>query len=132
MFPNQFGLNSKLYDPAWFGRIAGDPACLHFTMFIASTYIDHIQGRSKQAGKAQAHFNQTLHILQNRLAHGSQDISASNSTILVVIGLTFAATILGDLDAAQNHIRGLYSIVSLRGGLRAFHKDKQIQAKICR
>jgi hypothetical protein len=73
-----------------------------------------------------------LAILQQRLAGGDADLSTSDSTILVVIGLTMAAVALGDLETALKHLAGLEKMVILRGGLPALDKNRHLQTKIYR
>ncbi|KAI0380590.1 hypothetical protein F5Y04DRAFT_257035 [Hypomontagnella monticulosa] len=131
MSPLDVGLPSTRNDVSWFEPIQNDVACLHFTIFIAKTYQDIVRGQ-KESQTALAHFIKSLGILQRRIASANHELSTSNSTILVVAGLAMAATALGDLDAAVNHLKGLHEMVALRGGISALLNERQLQAKILR
>ncbi|XXG98038.1 hypothetical protein Hte_004355 [Hypoxylon texense] len=117
---------------SWLEPVLNDAACLHFTIFIAETYRDFIQGQKGNGQSALAHFVKALGILQHRLASNENEGSICDSTILVVIGLTAAANSLGDFDAALHHVRGLQQMVTLRGGILAFKTNMMLQAKILR
>ncbi|KAM5371225.1 hypothetical protein ACJZ2D_008145 [Fusarium nematophilum] len=113
----EFGPPAGQDDQAWFEPILTDPACFHFTVFMAKMYLDFVQGRTENDQKALVHHGKALQVLQQRIAGGDAKLSTSDSTVLVVVGLTTAAISVGDLGNAENHIRGLHKMVSLRGGL---------------
>jgi len=132
MFPFEFGPGSNQPELSWFEPIWNDAACLHFTIFIAKRYLDFVHGQKGNSKMALAHFVKALAILQQRLASSDTELSISNSTILVVVGLTMAATILSDLETALKHLNGLHRIFILRGGMSAFKGNRQLQTKIFR
>jgi hypothetical protein len=131
MFPLEFCLVSKQAKPSSFEPIWNDAACLHFTIFVTKVYLDFTHGEKKINQTAQAHFVKALAILQHRLASSSDKVSTSDSTILVVIGLTMVASFL-DLETALKHLRGLHKMIMLRGGISAFNGNRKLQIKICR
>ncbi|KAI8627606.1 hypothetical protein F5Y19DRAFT_442287 [Xylariaceae sp. FL1651] len=120
---------------SWFEPIKNDPACLHLTMFVAKAYQDSITyGKQQEISSltALASFGKALNLLQQRLLGSDSEASTSESTILVVTGLTMTATALGELETASKHLKGLHKMVMLRGGLLALGGNKQLQTKICR
>jgi hypothetical protein len=132
VFPHEFGLASSQTEASWFDPIWNDAACLHFTVFIAKIYLDFAQGEKENNKTALTHFVRASAILQQRLAGNDNELSTSDSTILVVLGLTMAATSLGDLETALKHIKGLHKMVKIRGGISAFQGNRQLQPKIFR
>ncbi|RDW89759.1 hypothetical protein BP6252_01791 [Coleophoma cylindrospora] len=132
MFPLELSLTSDETEASWFEPIWSDAACFHFTVFIAKEYLAFIHGQTENSQTAQTHFIKALAILQRRLACSNTELSTSDSTILVVVGLTMAATALDDLEMAVKHLKGLHKLVTLRGGISAFKENKHLQTKICR
>ncbi|KAK7752045.1 hypothetical protein SLS62_006009 [Diatrype stigma] len=103
------------------------------SIWKSKAYFNHIDGQRGNDGTAAlVHSVKALAILQQRLAGGDHDLPISDSTILVVVGLTMATTAVGDLETAQKHLTGLHKMVELRGGILAFRANRQLQAKILR
>jgi hypothetical protein len=132
MFPRELGLALNRPENSWVDPVLADPACLHFTLFIVKAYLDIVQGQREPSKAAQFHLGRCLNILQRRLAECDQQVSTSDSTVLVVLGLTVAAIALGDYEAARKHLTGLDRMVHLRGGLAALNRNRLLQTKICR
>ncbi|KAK9771095.1 putative Transcription factor domain-containing protein [Seiridium cardinale] len=132
MFPLQLGWPSEKTEASWFEPIWRDVACLHFTLFTTNTYLSTIYGHEEDRDAALVHFSEALSILQKRLDASDDALSVSDTTILIVVGLTMAATALGDFETAAKHLSGLHKMVALRGGLSSFQGKKLLQAKICR
>ncbi|KAI5457499.1 hypothetical protein BGZ63DRAFT_79872 [Mariannaea sp. PMI_226] len=133
------GMSPLEFDPAssrpkepWFDPVWNDSACLHFTIYVTKVYTNLLHGREQNSGGALVHFITTLSILQQRISYSREHSALSDSTILVVVGLVMLATACGDLEIAQNHLAGLAKMVMLRGGISAFHNNRELQAKICR
>ncbi|KAH8679358.1 hypothetical protein BGZ61DRAFT_457085 [Ilyonectria robusta] len=132
MVPAEFGLVSNQTESSFFEPVLNDTACLHFTLFTTKVYMDSLDGKKEISKIALVHLVNALAILQQRLAGSDKEQTISDSTILVVVGLTMTATALGDLEAAQNHLRGLFKMVMLRGGISAFKENRSLQPKIFR
>ncbi|KAK6079207.1 hypothetical protein SCUP234_05760 [Seiridium cupressi] len=132
MFPLQLGWPSEKTEASWFEPIWRDVACLHFTLFTTNTYLSTIYGHEEDRDAALVHFSEALSILQKRLDGSDDALSVSDTTILIVVGLTMVATALGDFETAAKHLSGLHKMVALRGGLSSFQGKKLLQAKICR
>jgi hypothetical protein len=127
-----FGPNPDQDIPSFLAPILNDPACFHFTFFVSISYLDLIQGNTNDSVKALTHYVTALSILQQRLANGHLMSSTSDSTILVVVGMTITAIVLGDLKTARKHVIGLGRMVTLRGGITAFESNRRLQTKILR
>ncbi|XDG10206.1 hypothetical protein ABKA04_009821 [Annulohypoxylon sp. FPYF3050] len=116
MTPPWVSLSPIQTDGSWLGPIRDDPACFHFTIFVAQAYHDFRQGQKENSKFAMTHFVKALEILQQRLRSGQSETPTSNSTILIVIGLTMVSIALGDFATAMIHFEGLHKMVTLRGG----------------
>ncbi|KAI2611908.1 hypothetical protein GGR54DRAFT_334491 [Hypoxylon sp. NC1633] len=132
MSPLAFGLSPIQSKQSWLEPIWRDAACLHFSIYIAKTYRDFVEGRRGSNETALAHFLKSVRVLQHRLASSDSELPISDSTILVVVGLATAAVAFGDFETASNHIGGLHKMVILRGSISAFSKNRNLQAKILR
>lgn len=133
MLPPDFDPTSHQTEQSWLEPILSDPACFHFTLSIAKMYQCHVHGRNENnSSMALSHSVKALTILQQRLAGGDHELPTSDTTILVVVGLTMAATALGDLQTALMHLTGLRKMVDLRGGISAFTLNRKLQTKILR
>lgn len=132
MLPPEQGLVVHHLDSSWLEPMWNDLACLHFTVFIGHVYFNRLRGREARNETAMVHFAKTLAILRQRFAVGNVEASTSDSTILVVIGLVMAANALGEFQTARQHLSGLQSMVTLRGGMAAFRANKQLQVKMFR
>ncbi|KAH7141032.1 hypothetical protein EDB81DRAFT_69629 [Dactylonectria macrodidyma] len=132
MVPSQFGLASHQTESSFLEPILNDAACLHFTLFTTRVYIDSIRGKTQISKTALSHLVTSLAILRKRLACDDAAQVISDSTILVVVGLTIAATALGDLETAVQHLQGLHKMVMLRGGISSLRWNKTLQTKIFR
>lgn len=108
-----------------------DVCCLHSLMFSVRTFVDGISNK-EPSRLARYHYGQTLQLLQARLYEFDQTSAISDATIMVVITLAGAAELIGDLEAATSHIKGLEKIVNLRGGVRALNTHNNLQVKVCR
>ncbi|KAF4463814.1 hypothetical protein FALBO_9364 [Fusarium albosuccineum] len=126
----QFGPATVQSDASWFEPIVSDTACMHFTLFISKVWLNSMQGTATDKRQALVHHGKALSTLQQRLASGDVKQATSDSTVLVVLGLTTAALGFGDLANAENHMRGLHKMATMRGGLSEFKTKKQLQGKI--
>ncbi|KAI2472639.1 hypothetical protein F4781DRAFT_316855 [Annulohypoxylon bovei var. microspora] len=130
MSPPVIGTSSSQTDKSWFEPIWSDPACLHFTIFIAKACQDYLQGQKEYSKFALTHLVKALGLLRQRVAFGASEKSTSDSTIVVVVGLTMVAIALGDFEVSKMHLDGLHKMVILRGGITAFFQNKLLQTKI--
>ena len=74
---------------------------------------------------------ETLAMLQHRI-YGHQ-LATSDATILVVACYAMiTAVVSSEPESSRKHMMGLYRMVELRGGTKAFQHNDQIQVKLCR
>lgn len=89
-------------------------------------FVDGPSNEIQLSRAAAFHHAQTLRLLQARLndfAQGQRDIVLGDSTLMVIIFLSLAAELMGNFQAAENHVSGLLKIVNLRG---AWHRWARI------
>lgn len=78
------------------------------------------------------HIVKALNILSDRMSVADENVVA-DSTISVVISMVLAGDFIADYKAAENHMRGLYKLVVMRGGLAGLHGDTWgLQTKVLR
>ncbi|KAI1751545.1 hypothetical protein F4782DRAFT_540820 [Xylaria castorea] len=133
--PPDLGLVQDQSELSWLEPIKSDPACLHFTMFVARMWKDSIAARGEQNTISQASlisYGKALSFLQQRLTGDAGDVSTSDSTLIVVTGLVMGSLALHDFKTALNHVKGLHQMIVLRGGLSTLNGNKKLQFKVCR
>ncbi|KAI0547962.1 hypothetical protein F4679DRAFT_552682, partial [Xylaria curta] len=133
--PPDLGLAQDQSELSWLEPIKSDPACLHFTMFVAKMWKDSIAARGERNTISRAplvSYGKALNLLQQRFVSCTSDMSTSDSTLLVVTGLVMSSLALRDFKTALNHVKGLHQMTALRGGLSTLNGNKQLQFKICR
>ncbi|TRX89909.1 hypothetical protein FHL15_009181 [Xylaria flabelliformis] len=133
--PPDLGLAENQSELSWLEPIKSDPACLHFTMFVAGMWKDSIAVRGEQNTISQASlvsYGKVLNLLQQRFTDGASDVSTSDSSLIVVTGLVMGSLALCDFKTALNHLKGLHQMIVLRGGLSTLNGNRRLQFKICR
>lgn len=99
---------------------------VHSLLFTAQAF--HDLSRTSSYGEiAQFHLAKTLWHLQQSI--NSSDEARKTSTMAVVTMLATAAAILGDLETAEKHIRGLHQIVEFCGGLKTLEQNRMVMHK---
>lgn len=105
---------------------------LHSMIFTTQSFHDMKSG-GRPGPLALFHFCKTLGLLQQRIATNDDILAVSDATMMVVMTLATAASVIGDHEAAMTHMNGLCRIVELRGGLEALRNNEgMLQSKICR
>ena len=106
-----------------------DAAALHITAFameaLVDRYLRHQHGCQTHPAAA-LHLQKGLQILRERFRGEVNNDQVSNSTISVVTKLASSAHLEGDQAASQQHIRGLRSMVDIRGGLNCINNKSMI------
>jgi Fungal specific transcription factor domain len=113
----------------WFEYLLSDAPFLHSILWTTQAYFDWIQG-TRISEKALIHESKAITLLQERLNHPR--IAVRDTTIAVVVNLVLTAALVGQFSTARKHMRGLYQILKLRGGLKQLKGNSQLQIKICR
>ncbi|KAI1733986.1 hypothetical protein F4680DRAFT_365255 [Xylaria scruposa] len=132
-FPIEVFLDHPPKDIRWLEPLLSDAAWVHTMAFSAHAYFDVLCHRSTRPNNewSSPHFTETLHILRERMRLG-EDIATSNSTLLVVVALATHAILHGEFEVARCHVRGLYRIVHLRGGIDTFRPYHKLLVEILR
>ncbi|KAK7433157.1 hypothetical protein QQZ08_000088 [Neonectria magnoliae] len=128
--PSTYTLELALTDSATdvfcFSNLSQHPALLHSVLFTAQAFSDLSLGLPY--GKiAQAHLAKTLYHLQQSVQNS--DEATTSSTMVVVLSLATAAALLGDVQSAATHMKGLHRMIELRGGLKTISKGGMLEHK---
>jgi hypothetical protein len=125
----------------WFRWLLSDTAYLESVLFMVSGFQDLVDSKASgsnsegawnlsYSNRTQYHLRKTLQLLQEKIQE--TDTQLSDSTLAVVTTLAMMADASGDASACQTHVAGLKKMVKMRGGLRGFEGNRQIQIKLCR
>jgi hypothetical protein len=132
IYPTHLCLVVRPSSGGWFASLWTDVVYFHALLFSAGILADTSQGGLISA-PSMKYLSDTIRLLQKRLSEPDPKLAASDATIMTVVGLSAAAAICGDMDAARNHVSGLFRLVELRGGLAtltATHPN--LIAKVCK
>ncbi|TVY26283.1 hypothetical protein LHYA1_G005806 [Lachnellula hyalina] len=130
MYPIELCLSFDLQHSVWIQYLALDPLYCHSLLWTTQTYFDWLNGSGVSPIQIQ-HAHQTLVGLRERLTLDAE-LATSDATIVVVVSLIMMNAFVGDYKSARKHVRGLHKMVEMRGGVRAFGGNTQIQLKMCR
>lgn len=129
MYPIELCLTFSPQNSVWIEYLAVDTLYCHSVLWMTQAYFDWRRGLQPSQIQAQ-HAHETLVLLQQRLRDGR--LALSNASICVVVTLVMISALLGDVVTAKKHFLGLFKMVELRGGVKAFGEESQIQLKVCR
>ena len=141
MYPAEWCFEFDRTKCCWFRWLFHDTPYLHSVLFMVSAFQDLVNQKATSTGKNETRgFNfspqtqqllrRTIELLQERIQDREQQVS--DTTVAVVTTLAMMADASGDGTACKAHVAGLKKIVKIRGGLRGFDDNRQIQIKICR
>ncbi|KFY32795.1 hypothetical protein V495_08731 [Pseudogymnoascus sp. VKM F-4514 (FW-929)] len=119
---------------AWIAPLAFDPAYLHSMIFSSQYYFDAVLPRSFSLinQRSLPHYLETVKLLRERLAHGSDSAKLSFTTMAAVMALAAHALWTGNHAFARYHVEGLRKIVNLRGGVDTFKVHPKLLMEIFR
>jgi hypothetical protein len=129
MYPVELCLYFNPKSTVWFEYLQTDIMFLHSQMWLAQSLSDWNQGH-EPSPRALLHQNKTINILKQRLF--DSELAVLDTTISVVVGLVNMSALSGHAEEALKHMKGLYRMVSMRGGVRALRQNTQLQIKVCR
>lgn len=116
----------------WFASLWTDVVYFHALLFSAGILADTSRG-GLISTPSMKYLSDTIRLLQNRLNESDPKLVASDATIMTVVGLSATAAICGDMDAARNHVSGLFRLVEVRGGLATLTATHpSLIAKVCK
>ncbi|KAF4446446.1 hypothetical protein FALBO_17072 [Fusarium albosuccineum] len=129
----------------WFRWLLQDAAYLQSVLFMVSAYHDILASKTQQvrgsgdiedgwatglSSETRARLRLTISLLQERIQDRERQLQ--DTTAAVVMSLAMMADAMGDADAFEAHAKGLRDIVKMRGGLKGFEDNRQLQIKLCR
>ncbi|KAF5494274.1 hypothetical protein CGCS363_v010066 [Colletotrichum siamense] len=113
---------------AWLQYIINDKAFFHVSLATVATCLDFFQ-RSEESEQAILHTNQAFNMINERLS-GTEALS--DTTIGLACMFSVQESVRGDLEKYNVHLKGLYQMIELRGGIRVFEDNLEVLQKICR
>lgn len=135
MYPIERYVGVGSEEPAWFQSppTCHDTAYNNIVAYAALAFFDskRLCASDTQSGqRALMHMTRGIRLLRNRI--GMQNFATTDATIFLVLALGMFSEAHGELDAAKKHLRGLYQLVQLRGGIQALASKRFLQIKCCR
>jgi len=131
---NMYPIEAVIQPPAdpWLDYLAYDRAYLQCVLFATQSFLDW--RRDGRIGELSfQHLNAAMQSLRQNLAKDDHTaLTASDSTMAVVVTLSMMAEVLHDGTAAGNHLEALFHLVQMRGGIHAVQHNPQLQTKILR
>lgn len=149
MYPVEWCFEFDREKTCWFRWLYDDEAYLQSVLFVVSAFQDLmrqqqvvgdalIKGGDGGGGTLARHFSpqtqgflrRTIQLLQERIQDQARQLE--DTTAAVIVSLALMADAVRDVEACEMHMAGLRKLVRLKGGLRAYDDNKQMQVKICR
>lgn len=130
-YPYEICLNVHVTQRGWYPYLMSDACCLHSLMFSIRAFKDGLP-HTKLGPLSCFHYIQTLKTLQARLDDFNVASVISDATIMAITILSAAAELTLDLETLGNHVKGLNTIVRLRGGLAALNTHNNLAVKVSR
>ncbi|KAI3392381.1 hypothetical protein diail_5769 [Diaporthe ilicicola] len=125
LFPPQFCSKFDIIKSVWVNCILQDEAYFHSTLAISASYVDFYQRKPSVSPKTLYHISKAYELVNTRLS-GPQCVS--DSAVAAVISLVMYQQIHGQHSAGLMHLRGLYQMIRLRGGIRRLLKENRALA----
>jgi len=113
----------------WVEYFATDAIYLYSALFTTQGFFDFTR-QGAFGPETMKYLGLSLALLQEKLADAHAQ--TSNVTIATVVSLALMADKFGDVKSARKHVHGLNQMVHLRGGIKSFQDNPQLQIKICR
>ena len=93
--------------------LATDDAFFHCSLFGQAALRDFVSRSTKSSNIANYHLQRTLSLLNQRLKDTNSYLM--DSTIFIIMTLTFMSSVAGNEVAVEAHMQGLSQIIDLRG-----------------
>lgn len=143
MYPVEWCFATDPTKVCWFRWLLEDAGYLHAVSFMVSAFQDLLalqdSARAPRPGTPWSHgFSARTHVYLRRTIRALRDNlddeqrQLRDTTASAVISLAMVADAAGDTEAFEAHVRGLKQMVRLRGGLKGFGDNRQLQVKLCR
>lgn len=129
-FPLVKCFDFEIKERSMFDPLSYDTAYLNAVIFGAQAYMDMFLGRSRKGSLRQ--LLKTIQLLRDRLCITDGYTPISDTTILIVLTLAHIAHLRGEHITAEQHLQGLYKIITLRGGIAAFQDTPKLLTELLR
>lgn len=129
MYPVERCVDLVTESQRWHDEFASDPAYAMSVFEIGRVYFGMARSLDPEMQKL-VHLNNSLAPLRKRLAE--PNFMATDSMIFMVIQLALVSDSFNELDNALMHLRGLHTMLQMRGGLGALAHKRSLQIKCCR
>ncbi|KAI9155528.1 hypothetical protein HJFPF1_08112 [Paramyrothecium foliicola] len=141
MYPIEWCFHVDHCRSTWFVNIMRDPAYLQACLFAISAMVDIVGNKpsgfeprfkndTKFSRKTQLYLRRTIDMLQQRIKEST--IQVDDPTTAIVVNLALASDAADDVVSNQAHVQGLRQMLQLRGGLKGYKTNRELQVKICR
>ncbi len=135
MFPLLTEMGFHPEGKAWHSPIGHDAAAFHINAFAVQSFIDRVLRRQPADlvnPVATLHHQRGLKLIRERLDGDDEEAKISDATLGVVVKLASAAHFGGYVEITQQHMRGLWEMTNLRGGLRVLQDNPKLLVEIWR
>ncbi|KAI5459123.1 hypothetical protein BGZ63DRAFT_271394 [Mariannaea sp. PMI_226] len=105
----------------WVQLMLVDEAYFHCALALSISALNKLLLVKKDSTSAMQHLSQTFHIISQRL---SGNRAVSNETIAAVVGMAQYERHHGEHSRGLVHVRGLWRMVQLRGGIAQLAYEK--------
>lgn len=135
MSPNQYGSNIYSWTkPVSLGLGISKPvvkskADLHMTLALSVMYVNGFVVRQLDPTETAPHLARACRIVNQKLSGCD---ATSDLTIATVLSMSIYERLQGHYEIGLTHLRGLKSIVELRGGISQFAENAHLIQKIFR
>ncbi|CAG9978732.1 unnamed protein product [Clonostachys byssicola] len=132
MYPDRLCTEADSEDIYWVGTMFHNQMYFHAVVSATEAFF-YTPREGNRLLKSQHHSLMALQLLQEKVSDENTTNSASDTTIMSVLLLAFAAEMAGDLPTVDRHLRGLKRMIDMRGGVHLLHTEvPDLLAKICR
>ncbi|KAJ5584271.1 uncharacterized protein N7459_004071 [Penicillium hispanicum] len=125
LFPPQFCAKFDILKSIWVNCILADEAYFHSTLAISASYVDFLGRKSVISPKTLHHISQAYALVNMKLSGPS---SVSDSAIAAVVSLTIYQQVHHQPATGLVHLRGLYRMIQLRGGIARLMQENRALA----
>ncbi|KAK1957515.1 hypothetical protein LY78DRAFT_663549 [Colletotrichum sublineola] len=122
LFPPQFCYKFDILKSIWVNIMLVDKAYFHSTLAVSASYVDFFERKSITSPKTLHHICQAYSLVNSKLS-GPQAIS--DSAIAAVVTLAIYQQIHQQYSTGLIHLKGLYRMIQLRGGITRLMEENR-------
>ncbi|KAH9907280.1 hypothetical protein F4778DRAFT_721253 [Xylariomycetidae sp. FL2044] len=125
MWPPQFCSKFDMIKSIWGGSVLADAANFHGTLAISASYVDLFERKPRSSHNTLHHISRAYSLVNLKL---SSPESVSDAAIAAVILIALYDQIHRQPSAGSIHLRGLYRMTQLRGGIQRLLQENRTLA----